>query len=380
MKITFPHMGDAYISVKVLLDELGLDYYMPPVGSHETMEIGIANSPEFMCLPFKKVLGDFINGLNNGADTILFGESGGQCRMSYYGDLMQEILRSMGYKFNYIHFNLSHITYKEAARNLGPFFTGKSKLSVIKAAVNAGWTVFAVDKLYALSRKIRCREIKHGTTDKIMREFEQKAQTVHGFKNIHRALTEARKELKHVEIDKTFEPVKIALVGEIFISSDSFTNLEIEKKLGNMGAYVHNTMGVSEWILKHFVKYMIPFNRRDKSIEAAQPYMHTDDIGGHGIYTIGNTELLSHGSYDGIIQIYPFTCMPEIIAQTTLGEIQRKNGVPVMTLILDEMTGETGYITRLEAFVDMLRFQKEQKYEGENQKESIKRPKLKHVS
>jgi predicted nucleotide-binding protein (sugar kinase/HSP70/actin superfamily) len=366
-------MGNAYISVKVLLDTLGLDYYMPPVGSRETMELGIANSPEFMCLPFKTILGDFIQGLNHGADTILFGGSGGQCRMTYYGDLMQEILRSMGYKFNYIHFNLSHLTYKEAADNLGPFIKGKKKTLLIKAAINAAWTVFAVDKLYSLARKKRCREIKHGTTDKIMCEFEQQAQTVHGFENIRNSVLEARRKLRKLEIDKNFEPVKIALVGEIFISSDPFTNLEIEKKLGDMGALVHNTMSVSWWISKHCVQCLNPFKHKDKVIEAAQPYMHTDDIGGHGIFTIGNTELLSRGEYDGIIQVYPFTCMPEIIAQSTFSEIQKIHNVPVMTLILDEMTGEAGYITRLEAFVDMLRLQKEQKYADKNQKQPEKR-------
>lgn len=90
--------------------------------------------------------------------------------------------------------------------------------------------------------------------------------------------------------------------------------------------------------------------------------MHTDYIGGHGIYTIGNAELMCRGGLDGIIQIYPFTCMPEITAKSVLGEIQLQNGVPIMTLIIDEMTAEAGYITRLEAFVDMLKMKKDKVY------------------
>jgi predicted nucleotide-binding protein (sugar kinase/HSP70/actin superfamily) len=39
--------------------------------------------------------------------------------------------------------------------------------------------------------------------------------------------------------------------------------------------------------------------------------------------------------------------------------VQLQNNVPIMTLILDEMTAETGYITRLEAFVDMLQMRKD---------------------
>lgn len=354
MKLTFPHMGNAYISVKVLLDTLGLDYYMPPIGNRNSMELGIANSPEFMCLPFKTVLGDFIQGLEHGADTILFGGGCGQCRLSYYGDLQKEILRSMGYKFDYIHLNFNRLTYDEVMNKLGPLLDSRKKSLVFRAVTNAVRTVFEVDRLYDEACRVRCHEIHSGETDGVMKIFEQEVQTEKGFPHIHKSIREAKKGLAFIQKDNSLDPVKIGIVGEIFISSEPFTNLEIEKKLGNMGALVQNTMSVSEWIRKHCVDALLPVKPKDKALQAAQSYMHTDDIGGHGIYTIGNSELMSRGGFDGIIQIYPFTCMPEIIAQSALGEIQQRNGVPVMTLILDEMTGETGYITRLEAFVDML--------------------------
>jgi predicted nucleotide-binding protein (sugar kinase/HSP70/actin superfamily) len=360
LKLTFPHMGNAYISVKAMLDTLGIDYYMPPVACRQTLEYGIENSPEFMCLPFKTVIGDMIQGLENGADTVLFGGGCGQCRLSYYGDLMQEILHNKGYKFNYIHLTLNKLTYSEMINKLSPLLNGRSKRIIIKAVTNAAVTVFAVDKLYSTSCKIRCREIKKGTTDHIMKDFEKEVQTIHGYQNIKHAIRRAKKKLAGIETDKTAKPLKVALIGEIFISSEPFTNLEIEKKLGNIGVEVTNTMSVSGWIRDHFVNSLKPIKRKSKALKAAYEYMHTDDIGGHGIYTIGNAELCSKGEYDGIVHIYPFTCMPEIIAQTTFNAIQEKNGVPIMTLILDEMTGEAGYITRLEAFADMIKMRKEQ--------------------
>jgi predicted nucleotide-binding protein (sugar kinase/HSP70/actin superfamily) len=151
----------------------------------------------------------------------------------------------------------------------------------------------------------------------------------------------------------------VAVIGEIFISSEPFTNLDLERRLGRMGVEVINTMGVSAWIREHFLHVVIPLRRRNRAIEAAQEYMHTEDFGGHGIYTVGNAELFSRGGCDGIIQIYPFTCMPEIIAQSSFSHIQNKHGVPIMTLIVDEMTGEAGYMTRLEAFSDMLFMRRE---------------------
>jgi len=71
MKITFPHMGDTYIPVKVLLETAGIDYVMPPVSDRSLLEQGILHSPEFACLPFKTIMGDFIYGIEHGADWIL---------------------------------------------------------------------------------------------------------------------------------------------------------------------------------------------------------------------------------------------------------------------------------------------------------------------
>lgn len=369
MKLTFPHMGNAYISIKVLLDSIGLDYFMPPVGSGKTMEYGVINSPEFMCLPFKTVIGDFIQGLENGADTILFGGGCGQCRLSYYGDLQQEILKSKGYKFNYIHLNLKDMSYNDILNKLKPVLNGISRFRVYHAVTRAAKTVFAVDRLYLLASRIRCRQKIPGSVDKVMNQFEKTVQTVRGYKKITAAIKKARMLLAEVETNKT-NPIRIAIVGEIFIASDPFTNLQIERKLGNMGVEVINTISVSSWIRDHFIGNILPVGRKNKkSIQLAQEYIGIDDFGGHGIYSVGNSILASMEKYDGVIQVYPFTCMPEIIAQTAFGHIQTKYNIPIMTLILDEMTGEAGYMTRLEAFVDMIKMRKQKaEQERENNK------------
>ena len=360
MKLTFPHMGNAYICVRVLLDELGIDYYMPRVGNRASFEKGILHSPEFMCLPFKAVLGNFIEGLENGADVILFGGGRGQCRLSYYGDLQQEILRSLGYRFDYIHLDLAHLSYGEVREKLLPILGGHmDRAQIARAVTEAAWTSFAVDKLYALAAHTRCRETEKNATDAVMKNFEKAVQQAHGFRAVRQALAAAHQALGRLPLDRSGRPLKIAVIGEIFIASDPFTNLEIERRLGDMGAEVHNTMGVSGWIREHFLHIVLPLPRRDKPVDAAQEYVRTRDFGGHGVYTIGNAELFSRGGYDGIIQIYPFTCMPEIIAQSALPIIQTRHGVPIMTLIVDELTGEAGYMTRLEAFTDMLEARRE---------------------
>jgi predicted nucleotide-binding protein (sugar kinase/HSP70/actin superfamily) len=44
--------------------------------------------------------------------------------------------------------------------------------------------------------------------------------------------------------------------------------------------------------------------------------------------------------------------MPEIVAESILPEMRADYGMPLMTMIMDEHTGEAGTLTRLEAFVD----------------------------
>jgi predicted nucleotide-binding protein (sugar kinase/HSP70/actin superfamily) len=57
---------------------------------------------------------------------------------------------------------------------------------------------------------------------------------------------------------------------------------------------------------------------------------------------------------DGIIHVFPFTCMPELVAQTILMKVQKDLDIPILTLILDEHTAPGGVETRLEAFIDLL--------------------------
>lgn len=46
--------------------------------------------------------------------------------------------------------------------------------------------------------------------------------------------------------------------------------------------------------------------------------------------------------------------MPEIVAKAILPTISREKDFPIMSLVVDEMTGEAGFVTRIEAFIDLL--------------------------
>jgi len=50
--------------------------------------------------------------------------------------------------------------------------------------------------------------------------------------------------------------------------------------------------------------------------------------------------------------------MPEIVAKTILPVLSKDLGIPVMSLVLDEHSSETGFYTRIEAFVDLVKRRK----------------------
>ena len=71
MKVTFPHMGSLAIPMKALLEEAGLEVVLPPPTSKRTLTLGSRHAPEFACLPLKINLGNYLEALELGADTII---------------------------------------------------------------------------------------------------------------------------------------------------------------------------------------------------------------------------------------------------------------------------------------------------------------------
>jgi predicted nucleotide-binding protein (sugar kinase/HSP70/actin superfamily) len=50
--------------------------------------------------------------------------------------------------------------------------------------------------------------------------------------------------------------------------------------------------------------------------------------------------------------------MPEIVAQNILPKVSKQEDIPVLELVLDEQTGKAGNITRIEAFIDLVKRRK----------------------
>lgn len=65
------------------------------------------------------------------------------------------------------------------------------------------------------------------------------------------------------------------------------------------------------------------------------------------------------GGIDGIIHLVTFGCGPDSLTGELLARrVRQGHGTPLLVLTVDEHTGEAGLVTRLEAFLDLIRWRR----------------------
>jgi predicted nucleotide-binding protein (sugar kinase/HSP70/actin superfamily) len=102
MRVTFPRLGTMHIFCKAIAETAGIPYLVPPVTSRKTLALGVKNSNECICLPFKVILGNFIEALQRGADTIVMVGSGPPCRLGLYDLVHKVILEDLGLHYRWL--------------------------------------------------------------------------------------------------------------------------------------------------------------------------------------------------------------------------------------------------------------------------------------
>ena len=93
--IAWPRMGRIDIPLKALLLSLGAKVVIPPPNSNEALEIGVRNSIEGICLPYKLNLANYIMALDKGANTLMMFQAPGSCRLGNYTKMAQKTLKSI---------------------------------------------------------------------------------------------------------------------------------------------------------------------------------------------------------------------------------------------------------------------------------------------
>jgi predicted nucleotide-binding protein (sugar kinase/HSP70/actin superfamily) len=359
MKVAFPHMGNAYIPLRALVEYMGVEAIVPERPNRETLERGARHAPEFVCLPFKITLGDCMNALEKGADTMAMVCGMWACRFGYYAYVQHLILRDLDYEFDSLLIGREDpravLEKVRAAVGRGAF----RKLAGAAAMFRA--KAVAVEELESLARRVRPREDAAGSTDALMEDCLARLDDADSIRRVWQLRREQREAVASLPVREDNGILRIRIVGELYVLLEPSLNFELVKRLGTQfRVEAQPVLSTYRWLLSPL--WLDPLlhvssSRARRVSRTYLPYI----LGGEEHMTITGTLDSRADGFDGVIHAYPLTCMPENICRTILPHICSKRDIPLLNLCFDEHTSTVGTVTRLEAFVDMLLSRREQR-------------------
>lgn len=353
MKVTFPQMGLLEPLMVDLLARIGIEAMPPPSTSPKTLELGIKHGPEFACLPLKITIGNLMEALDAGADTIVMAGGRGPCRFGYYCETQRRILTEAGYDgFEFVIFEPPGYRFFEfigAFKKVAPDRSIRDVWRALRLAFAKGR---AIDRVEKRALQLRCFELERQATTRARDEAVRVISQAWTKREIEEASREAMAIMEAVPRDESRDVLKVGIIGEFYMLLEPYVNFDIEEWLGYAGCYLERATYLSDWIGPSTANPV--GGHSDAEVAAfAAPYL-SHFVGGEGQTSVGHAVMYARRGFDGLVHLLPFTCMPETIAKTIFPRLVREEGIPILSLVIDEQTGKAGTVTRLEAFLDLL--------------------------
>ena len=320
-RVAFLRYGYYDVVFKFFVEQvLDADYLPLPEPTRRTVELGSRNSNDYVCAPFKHILGDYIEALELGADVLV--QFAGPCRLGYYGELQESILRDLGYEFEML--NFATVTGKPLT----------DYIEVCKKKVNPDLSVpHGVRGMLAAFKMIECldeandfylahagRERERGSFARALSAYHDEMRTAeneHDIADIHRRGMEA---LHALPLRTDGYPVRVGIVGEYFTAVDPHSNLRLERKLLDMGVEVHRMLNMTNRNLRY----------NEKNLRASASDYLTYDMGPTSSMTVAATLKYAQEGFDGVVHAKSNGCTPEVDCVPVLQRISRETGLPIL--------------------------------------------------
>ena len=297
-------------------EDLGIKVILSDKTTKETMSKGSALVVTETCLPVKVYVGHVLNLLEKGIDKI-FVPSLQSIDHKIYNcskirglpDLIKNVVKK--------DFTIIDATLDKSEKNQGLYQFLKEAVKAfgitdekrIKAASKAGWKVFNNFKIMMNSGIPFEKALKFAKEGKVV-------------------IVNSQKEY----------PINVALIAHGYNLYDERVNMKIFDKLEKLDVKAFTANMASEEQLMEGVSAL------DSKLYWANELEMT---GAAGHY-------LQDNKIDGIITLNAFGCGPDSIMIERIQRYAKKFNKPCLHLSLDEHTGEAGFVTRIEAFTDML--------------------------
>jgi predicted nucleotide-binding protein (sugar kinase/HSP70/actin superfamily) len=297
-------------------NDLGIKIILSDVTTKQTMSEGAGLVVTETCLPIKVYVGHILNLLNKGVDKI-FVPSLQSIDNKIYNcskirglpDLIRNVIKQ---PFTMIEATLDKSEKKQGlyeflAEAVKPF--GITDMKLIKKASKAGWRCY--NNFYVMT--------KSGIPYSKALSYAIQGKVV---------ISSTSKEY----------PISIALVGHGYNLYDERVCMKVLDKLEKMDVEVCTSLQLSQEQLTEGIA----------SLGNEKYWANEDEMTG----TAGH--YLKDNKVDGVITITAFGCGPDSLMIERITRKAKQFNKPLLNLTIDEQTGEAGFVTRLEAFVDML--------------------------
>ena len=296
--------------------DLGIKIVLSDITTKQTMSNGSALVVTETCLPIKVYIGHILNLIDKGVDKILVPSIQSIAPKIYncskirgLPDLVRNVVKR---DFTMVEATLdksekNHGLYEFLAEMAAPF--GITDEKVIKKASKAGWRCYNNFHIMAKSGMSYKKAINYALQGKVFIENQTKEY-----------------------------PISIALVSHGYNIYDDRTCMKIFDKLEAMDVKVYTSLQLSNEQLDDGIA----------SLGNEQYWANEYDMTGSAGHYLKDNKI------DGVITLTAFGCGPDSLMVERITRKAKRFNKPLLNLTIDEHTGEAGFITRLEACVDML--------------------------
>ena len=300
--------------------DLGIEIVLSDKTTKKTLANGSAIVVSETCLPVKVYVGHVLNLLGKGVDKIFVPSIQSIAPKIYNCSKIRglpDLIRNVIKKETFGDFQIIEATFDKSEKNQGlyeflretvaPF--GITDEKRIKKASKAGWKVYNNFKVMSASGM--------------------------GYKQ---AMSYALQGKVFIQRETREYPISVALVAHGYNIYDERVSMNVFDKLANMDVKVYSANELTDEQMEEGINSL-----------------------GQNIYWANENEMtgcaghyLKDNKIDGIITITAFGCGPDSLMVERITRKSKQFSKPLLNLTIDEHTGEAGFITRLEAFVDML--------------------------
>ena len=294
---------------------LGLKIILSDKTTSKTINEGTKYVVSDTCLPVKVFVGHVVNLIEKGCENIFIPSlQSSAYKINNCSKIrgLPEIIRNVINKpINIIDPEINKtegISFKDFCFNFANRFSIHDE-NVINSAVKKGWEVY--------------------------NNFHKMTQGGLDFESALKFSIEGNTSTKTIEVVK---PLSVAIMAHGYNLFDERVSLNLIKKLDKMGVKAYTSLNVPKENALESIKRLGEF----------QYWANELELTGTSAYYMLNKKV------DGVIALSAFGCGPDSLMVEEIQHHAKEMQIPMIHINIDEHTGEAGFITRIEAFVDML--------------------------